>query len=133
MTLEEKVLIVLRTLSLDRQREMLDFAEFLKNRDETSHNEPSVSFLDAAKNIIGCLEGGQSDLSSNKNYMEGFGTMMRKRVLLDTGPLVALLKKQDKFHEWAVREAGAIVVVLYGGGKDRQEEDIKSAKHTGRR
>jgi hypothetical protein len=74
MTLEEKVLIILRTLSLDRQHEILDFAEFLKNRDETSHKEPSMSFLDAAKNIVGCLEGGPSDLSSNKTYMEGFGT-----------------------------------------------------------
>jgi hypothetical protein len=35
--------------------------------------EKPVSFLEAAKDLIGCLDGLPPDLSTNKKYMEGFG------------------------------------------------------------
>lgn len=33
----------------------------------------SISFAEAAKDLIGCLDGLPPDLSTNKAYMEGFG------------------------------------------------------------
>jgi hypothetical protein len=49
--------------------------------DETSELSPeqpvisdqSLSFLSVAGDLIGCLEGLPPDLSTNKDYMEGFG------------------------------------------------------------
>jgi hypothetical protein len=49
--------------------------------DETSELSPeqpvisdqSLSFLGVAGDLIGCLEGLPPDLSTNKDYMEGFG------------------------------------------------------------
>ena len=33
---------------------------------------------------------------------------MSKRILLDTGPLVAYLKQQDHFHKWAITQLATI-------------------------
>ncbi|OCR00677.1 pilus assembly protein [Oscillatoriales cyanobacterium USR001] len=37
---------------------------------------------------------------------------MRQRVLLDTGPLVALLDRSDRYHNWATREWANIELPL---------------------
>ncbi|MDJ0846290.1 type II toxin-antitoxin system VapC family toxin [Crocosphaera sp.] len=37
---------------------------------------------------------------------------MRKKILLDTGPLVAFLQPQDRFHNWVVRELETIAKPL---------------------
>jgi predicted DNA-binding antitoxin AbrB/MazE fold protein len=44
--------------------------------DETLKSSVRESFYEAAARlgIIGCLEGASADLSTNKKYMEGFGT-----------------------------------------------------------
>ncbi len=34
---------------------------------------PFVSALDQAGDLVGCFNGGPTDLSSNKDYLEGFG------------------------------------------------------------
>ena len=34
---------------------------------------PFVSALDQAGDLVGCFSGGPPDLSSNKQYLEGFG------------------------------------------------------------
>ncbi len=39
--------------------------------------------------------------------------MTREKVLLDTGPLVAFLNKQDKYHFWATSQLAAIQPPLF--------------------
>ncbi len=43
---------------------------------KANNGNESESFFDAASRLglIGCLEGGPEDLSTNPKYMEGFGT-----------------------------------------------------------
>jgi hypothetical protein len=80
-TIQQQILETLQTLSSTEQQEVLDFAKFLRSKQERATNQqpfeqaeqPSISFLEAARDYIGCLEGGPSDLSTNKAYMEGFG------------------------------------------------------------
>lgn len=73
MSIEQSVIEKLRALPTDKQQEVLDFTEFLELK--VSKNSPggSVSVLEAAGDLIGCLEGGPLDLSTNQKYMEGFG------------------------------------------------------------
>jgi hypothetical protein len=61
------------------QNEVIRFVEFLEFKDGEINLSPQienteqVSFAEAAKDFIGCLDGLPSDLSTNKSYMEGFG------------------------------------------------------------
>jgi Protein of unknown function (DUF2281) len=79
--IHQQVMEALQTLSSTEQQEVLDFAEFLKSKQEKAANQqshkqseqPGTSFLEAAKDYMGCLDGGPPDLSTNKAYMEGFG------------------------------------------------------------
>ena len=41
--------------------------------DEVEQEQPRVSVLEAAGDLIGSLEGGPEDLSSNPKYLEGYG------------------------------------------------------------
>ena len=41
--------------------------------DEVEEERPRVSVLEAAGDLIGSLEGGPEDLSSNPKYLEGYG------------------------------------------------------------
>lgn len=36
------------------------------------------SFLDVAKDYLGCIKGGPADLSTNPAYMEGYGRERRR-------------------------------------------------------
>ncbi len=78
--IQRQVIAALQMLSSTEQQEVLDFAEFLKSKQERAANQqneqsaqPGMSFLEAARDYIGCLDGGPPDLSTNKAYMEGFG------------------------------------------------------------
>lgn len=76
--IQQKVLKTLETLSLAEQQEVLDFAEFLKSKQQKqtsvqSEQKQPISALELAGDLVGCLEGGPPDLSTNKKYMEGFG------------------------------------------------------------
>lgn len=76
MSIEQAVLEKLRTLPTNKQQEVLDFVEFLQTKSESDKLIPSeeskISFLDAAREFIGCVEG-PGDLSTNPRYMEGYG------------------------------------------------------------
>jgi len=76
MSIEQAVLEKLRMLPTNKQQEVLDFVEFLQTKAESeklvASIEPEISFLDAAREFIGCVEG-LGDLSTNPKYMEGYG------------------------------------------------------------
>lgn len=77
--LEQQILEEVRTLPDTKQQEVLDFIEVLKNRElgqeSTSQQPEPISALTAAGDLVGCLGGGPSDLSTNKKYLEGFGQL----------------------------------------------------------
>ena len=75
---QQQVIEILETLSSNDQQQVLDFVEFLKTKRQnhkliqSTPNKP-MSALELAGDLVGCLDGGPSDLSTNKAYMEGFG------------------------------------------------------------
>jgi hypothetical protein len=73
MSIEQAVVAKLKALPTDKQQEVLDFTEFLELKASKNLQGDSVSVLEAAGDLIGCLEGGVPDLSTNNKYMEGFG------------------------------------------------------------
>ena len=78
MTVQEIIVEKLSTLPLEKQQEVLDFVEFLqaqmqKRELRVPKWQPGVSALTAAQEFVGCVEGPE-DLSTNKKYMEGFGS-----------------------------------------------------------
>jgi len=78
MNIEQTVVEKLKTLPPEKQQEVLDFVEFLQSRTDRKESnsqeaESVVSALTLAQKLAGCLEGGPPDLSTNKNYMDGYG------------------------------------------------------------
>ncbi len=73
MSIEQVVVAKLRALPTDKQQEVLDFTEFLGLKASKKLQGDSVSVLEAAGDLVGCLEGGAPDLSTNNKHMEGFG------------------------------------------------------------
>ena len=63
----------------------------------TEQAEPR-SALDRTHDPGWCIRGTE-DLSTNPEYVKGFGEMIRD-VILDTGPLVALMNVRDRDHHW---------------------------------
>jgi hypothetical protein len=74
--LSEQILKTVEVLAEDDQRQILEFVEFLRaKRQKTVISEPesvSRSFLEIAKAAIGVGEG-PGDLSTNPDYMQGYG------------------------------------------------------------
>ncbi|MEB3210593.1 MAG: hypothetical protein VKL39_04535 [Leptolyngbyaceae bacterium] len=76
--IEQQVIEGLKGLSVPEQREVLDFVEFLQSKKQRlasvqpDAEKSAVSFLEAAGNYIGCVEGLE-DLSTNPAYMDGYG------------------------------------------------------------
>ena len=68
----------LKMLPQDKQQQVLDFIEFLQAKVERqggarSNWQQGISALEAAGNLVGCVEGPE-DLSTNPEYMKGFGS-----------------------------------------------------------
>lgn len=73
MNTEEMVIEKLKTFSPETQQEVLRFMEFLEFRNQSQVKaKPGVSALEAAGTLVGCLEA-PPDLSTNKDYLKGFG------------------------------------------------------------
>lgn len=76
VALSEQILKTVEALPEKEQRQLLDYAEFLKFKqrrrtDDSAAAEPQ-SFLEGAKDVIGIAEG-PGDLLSNPDYMDGYG------------------------------------------------------------
>ncbi len=73
---QQQVIEALQTLSSTDLMEVLDFVEFLKikrQRSLSANVETTGSFLETAQVYIGAGVG-PGDLSTNSEYMEGYGT-----------------------------------------------------------
>ena len=69
----------LKMLPFEKQLEVLDFIEFLQAKvnqqgGARSNWQPGISALEAAGDLVGCVEGAE-DLSTNPEYMQGFGSL----------------------------------------------------------
>ena len=79
MSIEQVIVEKLKTLPPERQQEALDFIEFLQTRIKESMPQDSIqmpqeSALKAAQRVLGVVgDDGPSDLSTNPDYMEGYG------------------------------------------------------------
>lgn len=77
ITQAEAIVEMIKTLSLPQQEEVINFIEFLHFKAQKQEIQPPeaeqqpISAYEAAKEFAGCLEGGPSDLSTNKKYLQG--------------------------------------------------------------
>jgi hypothetical protein len=73
MHLEQVLLDNWRSLSLEQQKQVLNFIEFLRLKAKELHIEhsegKSISALESAGDLVGCLNGLPEDLSYNKKYL----------------------------------------------------------------
>jgi len=70
-TYSQTILEKLDTLTPQQQQEVIDFIEFLQfkaQKKEVPEEEP-ISFYEAAKEYMGCVDGEPGDLATNKDYL----------------------------------------------------------------
>jgi hypothetical protein len=74
--LSERILQTVEALPTEDQRQVLDFVEFIRaKRQQARTTEPETaerSFFEVAQDLIGAGEG-LGDLSTNPDYMQGYG------------------------------------------------------------
>ncbi|MEB3147765.1 MAG: hypothetical protein VKL60_01925 [Sphaerospermopsis sp.] len=81
MTTLEIAIAKIKNLPIEQRNEVIEFIEFLEFKlgkishiqEQIEPNEKEVSFTEAAREFIGCLDSNLEDLSYNPKYMEGFG------------------------------------------------------------
>lgn len=63
-----------RTLAIEQQQQVLDFVDFLLSKTQKvefkNADGSPMSALEAAGDIVGCVEGGPGDLATNKVYFK---------------------------------------------------------------
>lgn len=78
MSIKEVIIENLEKLPLDKQQEVLDFIKVIQSNvpqpNTNKEEQESVSFLVAAQEFAGCVDGGPGDLATNKKHLEGLGT-----------------------------------------------------------
>ena len=82
MTVSEKVIAALADLPGEQQTVVLDFVEFLRHKQKSvippattnNHTENTLEAMrETLRQVAGCMENAPADLSTNSDYMEGFG------------------------------------------------------------
>lgn len=76
-THSQTILEKLNALTPQQQQEVIDFIKFLQfkaEKKEITEEKNTVSFYEAAKEYIGCVDGGPGDLATNKDYLRGIGS-----------------------------------------------------------
>lgn len=81
MTTLEIAIAKIKKLSTEQRNEVIKFVEFLEFKvgkigyipEQIKPDESEISFTEAAKEFIGCLDSNLEDLSYNSTYLEGFG------------------------------------------------------------
>ncbi|RCJ31284.1 hypothetical protein A6769_31475 [Nostoc punctiforme NIES-2108] len=72
--LEQIIAQKVLTLSKEQQQQVLDFIEFLQLKSltvEFKHDDGRpMSALEAAGDLVGCVDSGPGDLSTNKEYLK---------------------------------------------------------------
>ncbi|MDZ8035465.1 MULTISPECIES: hypothetical protein [unclassified Nostoc] len=72
--LEQIIAQKVLTLSKEQQQQVLDFVEFLQLKSSTvefkHHDGTPMSALEAAGDLVGCVDSGPGDLSTNKEYLK---------------------------------------------------------------
>ena len=72
--IQENILLDrMRNLTIEQQQTILDFVEFMESKKHKSQENQEVSAYDELQEFIGCVDGGDGDLATNKKYLEGFG------------------------------------------------------------
>lgn len=75
---EQSILEKLKSLTPQQQQEVIDFIDFLEfkahqSEEKKTEEQDPVSFLEAAQEFVGCVEGGPGDLATNKDYLQKIG------------------------------------------------------------
>ncbi|MHC5936490.1 hypothetical protein [Nostoc sp.] len=78
MTTLEIAIAKIKKLPVEQRNEVIEFIEFLEFnigkisqiQEQIETDEKEVSFTEAAKDFIGCLDSNLEDLSYNPKYME---------------------------------------------------------------
>lgn len=73
VTIEESVIQKLRGLPPERQREVLDFVEFLETKAPQA-SSPKMSALELAGSLLGSVEGGPGNLATDREHLKDYGT-----------------------------------------------------------
>ena len=108
MTALEIAISKLKQLPPQQHSEVIDFIEFLEfkisklsQNDNSNPIKPSqISFAEATKNFIGCLNSDLEDLSHNPDYMWGFGEYYDK-----AKTIYATTRRNQRLRTYWKREA----------------------------